>query len=147
MILQIPLNFFKKIIGQTDDDGTLNVRIMMRLKYLSNFWKALLMPLIKFEISLIPRNCVKSSFFVANQGTTFKIIDINLYVAVVTLSIQDNAKVLKQLKPDFKQIIYWNEYKSKETKYTQKPLLDSVIDLSFQGLNLLFELSFENKAR
>lgn len=120
---------------------------MMRLKYLSNFWKALLMPLIKFEISLIPRNCVKSSFFVANQATTFKIIDINLYVAVVTLSIQDNAEVLKQLKPDFKQIIYWNEYKSKETKYTQKPLLDSVIDLSFQGLNLLFELSFENKAR
>ena len=84
---------------------------MMRLKYLSNFWKALLMPLIKFEISLIPRNCVKSSFFVANQATTFKIIDINLYVAVVALSIQDNAKVLKQLKPDFKQIIYWNEYK------------------------------------
>ena len=101
--------FFKKI----DDDGTLSVRIMMRLKYLSNFWKTLLMPLIKFEISLFPRNCVKSSFFVANQAATFKVIDTNLYVAVVTLSIQDNEKVLKELKPHFKQILYWNEARTK----------------------------------
>ena len=59
------------------------------------------MPLINCEINLIltwPANCVIVSTAVANQGTTFAITDTKLYVAVVTLSAQDNVKLLDQLK-------------------------------------------------
>ena len=59
------------------------------------------MPLINCEINLIltwPANCVIVSTAVANQGATFAITDTKLYVAVVTLSAQDNVKLLDQLK-------------------------------------------------
>ena len=46
-------NFKVKITGQTGDVGTKNVEIMAPLKYLSNFWRTLLMPLINCEINLI----------------------------------------------------------------------------------------------
>ena len=54
-------NFKIKITGQTRDDGTKNVGIMVLLKYLSNFWRTLEMPLINCEINLNltwPTNCV-----------------------------------------------------------------------------------------
>ena len=68
---------------------------MVPLKYLSNFWRMLEMPLINCEINLIltwPANCVIVSTNVANQNATFAITDAKLYVSVVTLSTQDNAK-------------------------------------------------------
>ena len=46
-------NFKTKIAGQTDDNGIINVEIMVPLKYLSNFWKTLEMPLINCEVELI----------------------------------------------------------------------------------------------
>ena len=50
---------------------------------------------------------------IVNQGTTFTITDTKLYVPVVTLSIQYNAKLLEQLKSGFKRTINWNKYQSK----------------------------------
>ena len=47
---------------------------------------------------------------VANQDATFVIIETKLYVPVVTLPTQDNAKLLQQLKSSFKRIINWNKY-------------------------------------
>ena len=44
--------FKQKITGQTGNSGTKDVEIMVPLKYLSNFWRTLEMPLINFEISL-----------------------------------------------------------------------------------------------
>ena len=49
----------------------------------------------------------------ANQVPTFTITDTKLSVPVVTLSTQDNAKLLKQLKSGFKRTIYWNKYQYK----------------------------------
>ena len=46
-------NFKTKITGQTNDDGIINVEIMVPLKYLSNFWRTLEMPLINCEVELI----------------------------------------------------------------------------------------------
>ena len=46
-------NFKVEITGQTGDNGTKNVEIMVALKYLSNFWRTLEMPLINCEINLI----------------------------------------------------------------------------------------------
>ena len=96
--------------------GRKNVEIMVLIKYLSNFWRTLEMPLINCEVNLIltrSENCVVVSTNVANQNATFAITDTNLYVPVVTLSTQDNAKLLQQLKSGFKRVINWNKYLSK----------------------------------
>ena len=111
------LNFKSKIIGQTNDDGDIeNVEIMVPLKYLSNSWRTLEMPLINCEVELIltwSENCVIISANVAKQNPTFTITKTNLHVPVVTLSTQDIAKLLPQLKSDFKRTITWNKYLSK----------------------------------
>ena len=81
---------------------------MVPLKYLSNFWRTLEVPLINCEIELIltwSRNSVIISSDVANQIPTFTITETTLHVPVVTLSTQDNAKLLPQLKSGFKRTI------------------------------------------
>ena len=99
-------NFKTKITGQTADNndngniaGRVDVEIMVPLKYLSNFWRTLEMPLINCEVNLIltwSADCVIIYTDVANQIPTFAITETNLYVPVVTLSTQDNAKLLTQ---------------------------------------------------
>ena len=44
------------------------------------------------------KNCVIVSTTFTNQGATFAITDTKLYVPVVTLSIQDDTKLLQQIK-------------------------------------------------
>ena len=110
------LNFKVKMTSQTGVDGTKNVKIMVPLKYLSNFWRTFEMTLINCEINLIltwSANCVIVSTNVANQNATFVISDTKLYIPVVTLSTQDNVKLLQQLKSRFKRVINWNNPKSK----------------------------------
>ena len=73
------------------------------------------MSLINCEINL-DVDWPKSCFIVANnanQDTTFSITDTKIYVSVVTLSTQDNAKLLEQLKSSFKRTINWNKYQPK----------------------------------
>ena len=74
------------------------------------------MPLMNSEINLDlnwSKNCILAVTNVANQLITFSITDTKLYVPVVTLSTQDNAKLLEQLKSNFKITINWNKYQSK----------------------------------
>ena len=92
--------------------GKVNVEIMVPLKYLSNFWRTLEMPLINCEVELIlnwSANCVIIYTNVDNQVPTFTITETNLYVPAVTLSTQDNEKLLPQLKSGFKRKISWNK--------------------------------------
>ena len=97
-------NFKAKVTGQTGNDGTKNVEIMVPLKYLSNLWRTLEMPLINCEVNLISTRsstCVIVSTNNANQNAAFSITNTRLYVPVVTLSTQENAKLLQQLKSAF----------------------------------------------
>ena len=92
-------NFKVKITGQIGDNGTKNVEIIVPLKYLSNFWRTLEMPLINCEITLLltwSASCAIVSTNVANQNATFAITDTKLYVPVVTLSQKYNEKLLEQ---------------------------------------------------
>ena len=85
---------------------------MVPIKYVSNFWRTLEIPLINCEIELILdwfANCTIIYTDVNNQVPTFA----NLYVPLVTLSTQDNSKLLPQLKNGFKRAITWNKYLSK----------------------------------
>ena len=140
-------SFKTKITGQTNDDGTININIMVPLKYLGNFWRTLEMPWINCEVELIltwSRNCVIISTNIANQVPTFTITETNLYVPIVTLSTQDNAKLLPQLKSGFKRTISWNKYLAKPELLAQNANLNYLIEPSFQGVNRLFVLAFEH---
>ena len=78
---------------------------MEPLKYSSNFWVTLEMSLINCEINLIltwSANCIISSA-AENRAIIFAISDTKLYVSVVTLSTQDNGKLLQQMKSNFKR--------------------------------------------
>ena len=77
---------------------------MFPLKYLSNFWRTLEMPLINCEVNLIltwSSTCVLISTNIQNQSATFAITDTKLYILVATLSTQENNKLLQQLKSGF----------------------------------------------
>ena len=80
-----------------------------------------------------------------NQATTFSITDTKLHVPVVNLSTQDNTKLLEQLKSGIKRTIEWNKHQSKISAERQKQYLDYLTDPSFQGVNRLFVLSFEDE--
>ena len=103
------------------------------------------MPLINCEVNLIltwSRDCVITN---SNGAGKFKITETKLYVPVVTLSTQDNAKLLQQLKSGFKRTINWNKYESNIKTFAQNKYLNHLINPSFQGVNRLFVLSFENE--
>ena len=139
--------FKAKITGQIGDDGTKDVEVMVPLKYLSNFWRGLEMPLINCEVNLIltwSSTCVLIATSIRNQNATFAITDTKLYVPVVTLSTQENIKFLQQLKSGFKRVINWNKYLSKPELLAQNPNLNHLVEQSFQGVNRLFVLAFEN---
>ena len=75
------------------------------------------MPLINCEVNLIltwSKDCV-----ITNSGgeAKFAITETKLYFPVVTLSTQDNAKLLQQLKSGFKRIINWSKCESSPKTY------------------------------
>ena len=143
-------NFKVKMTGQTGDNGTKNVEMVVPLKYLSNFWRTLEMTLINCEVNLL---LTWSGFYVivstdvANQNATFAITDTKLYVPVITLSQQDNGKLLEQLQSVIKRVINWNKYLSKPELLAQNRNLNHFVEPSFQGVNRPFVLAFENDAQ
>ena len=103
------------------------------------------MPLINWEVSLFltwPSTCVTTN---STGEEKFKITDTKVFVPVVTLSTQGNAKLLPQLKSGFRRIINWNKYQSDPATHSQNRYLNHLVNPNFQGVNKLFVLSFENE--
>ena len=99
---------------------------MVPLKYPNNFWRNFEMPLINCEMNL-DVNCSKNCVIAAknrDQDIKCSITDTKLYVSVVTLSTQDNAKLREQLKYGFNRTINWNRHQSKESTERQNKYLD-----------------------
>ena len=149
------------ILGKaTDADGNdrslKNTKIVVPQKYLSNFFWSLEMPLINCKIHLElnwNNNCAvyganthADGDNVNNRETLFQITSTKLYVPIVTLSTKDNVNLTKQLNEGFKRSVYWNEYKSKiEKKEADANNFKRFLrDASFQGINRLFVLAFNN---
>ena len=106
------------------------------------------MPLINCKTNLQLKwseKCILVAGTAANQIPEFKITDTKLYVPVVTLSTEDNVRLLKQLESGFKRTINWDKYQSKKTSQAQNRYLDFSIDPSFQGVNRLFVLLFKDE--
>ena len=121
--------------------GTYNVNSQI------NVWRILEMLLINCEINFAltwSTNCAIVSTNVANQNASFEITDSKLHVPVVTLSTQDNYKLLQQLKSCLKRVINWSKYSSKPELLSRNPNLNHLVKPSFQEVNRLFVLSFEH---
>ena len=114
---------------------------MVPLKYLSNFWRTL--EIVKLNLFWHVPQVVIIYTNVAEQVPTSTITETNAYVPVVTLSTQDNAKLLPQLKSGFKRTISWNKYLAKPELLAQNANLNHLIEPSFQGINRLFVLAIE----
>ena len=85
------------------------VKIAVLLKYLSNFWRSLEIPLINYEVELSfswHPNCVLCTLA---GPSAFTITDTKLYVPIVTLSREDNSELLELLSKGFKRSVYWNK--------------------------------------
>ena len=123
-----------------------NAKVVVPIKYLSNFFRLLEMLLISCKIHIElnwKTNCAMSNI---DGASTFKITSAKLFVPVATLSTKDNVNLTKQLDEGFKRPVYWNEYKSQiETKEANNQTLTRFpLDASFQGINSLFAVAFNN---
>ena len=80
---------------------------------------------------------------VAPTGLEFQITDTKLYVPVVTLSKENDIKLLEKLKSGFKKTIKWNKYRSQMTIQNNNNNLNYLIDPTFTNFNRFFILSYE----
>ena len=148
-----------EIIGSLNagEDEKEDVTIAIPLKYLGNFWRSLDIPLINCEITLIfswykecvlvgrafrgpPANAINSP-----TDAKFEITDCKLYVPVVTLSAENDSKLLEQSKSGFRRSIKWNKYMSQTSNQNKNNNLNYLIDTTFSNINRLFVSSFENE--
>ena len=151
------------ITGKLEGDNVEkdDVEIVVPLKYLSNFWRTVDIPLINCEVSLTltwSENCVITSKATREadpdadptvaginnpRNAVFKITDCKLYVPVITLSSENDNKLLEQLKAGFKRTITWNQYRSEMSNQTKNKNLIYLIDPTFTNVNRLFVLSYK----
>ena len=149
------------LIANTTADGTKKgVKIAVPLKYLSNFWRSLEMPLInckvEFSLNWIENYVSTTAEMGANtnatgaDGATFKITDAKRYVPVVMWSAENNVKLVKQLNEGFKRPVYWNKYKVIDNKVVEidaankEKHIREWFDLSYQGVKRLFVPAYDN---
>ena len=141
-------------------NGTQEVELAITLKYLGNFWRALNIPLISCEVSLElkwNKNCVITSLEERQvdaglpvvrdnspEDATLAINDCKLYIPVVTLSKEDEIKLLTNLKSGFKREIIWNKYRSQMTTEAINNNLNILIDPTFTNVNRLFVLAYQD---
>ena len=141
-------------------NGKQEVELAIPLKYLGNFWRALNIPLISCEVSLElkwNKNCVITSLEERQvdagppvvrdnspAGATLAINDGKLYVPVVTLSKDNEIKLLTNLKSGFKREIIWNKDRSQMTTEAINNNLNILIDPTFTNINRLFVLAYQN---
>ena len=145
------LKYKIKLLGNVTEVGgdaagvrRLNVKVVVPLKYLSNFFRSFEMPLVNCKIKLNltwKKECVLST---SAGEAVFIINDTKLYVPVVSLSKEDNKDFIKQQNKGFQRSIYWNEYKTKEINEDADANVFKYINLdpSFQGVNRLFVMAY-----
>ena len=92
----------------------INVKVVVPLMCLSNFFRSLEMPLINCKIKLNLTWKKERVLSTDNGNAVFIIKDTKMYVPVVTLSKEDNTDFIEQQNKGFQRSIYWNEYKTKE---------------------------------
>ena len=159
------LKYKDKLLGNKEDrddnaaNGILkNAIIAVSLKYLSNFWRSIEMPLINCKVKLKFRWTKHYIFSVASTGNVdgnndndnnnnniFTITDTQLFVPVVTLSARDNQKLSKLLTKGSERSVYWNEYKTKSENKNMPNKYRHFLESNFVGVNRLFVLVYTDE--
>ena len=128
-----------------------NLKVVVPLNYLSNFFRSLEVSLINCKIKL--NLTWKKERVLSNQrsDSVFIINDTKLYVPVVTLSKEDYKDFIEQQNKGFQRSIYWNEYKTKEQTVDSDANNANIVryislDPSFQGVNRLFVMAYTRLA-
>ena len=135
------------LVGKTDANNGNSfgkyTKIVVPLKYLSNFWRSLEMSLINCKVHrelYWIEDCILSS---ARDSAKFKITDGKLHVPTVTLSTKDNANLTKQLSDGFKRSVSWNIYQIISAKVIDNGTnIYELLSASFQGVKRLFVLAY-----
>ena len=132
-----------------NNSGKKSLELAIPLKYLGNFCRALNILLINCEVSLElkwNKNCIIISIDGGNTetstGTTLAIKDCKLYIPVVTLSKDDEIKLLTNLQSGFTREIIWNKYRSQMTTEAINNNLNILIDPTFTNVNRLCILAY-----
>ena len=118
-----------------DKVGKNETEVVIPLKYLSNFWRTLNIPLINCEVELIlnwSKNCVLTDMTAANNAPTgleFQITDTRLYIPVVSWSKENDKKLLEQIISGIKRTVKWNKYRSQNNN------LNYLINPTFTKVN------------
>ena len=146
-------------VGRAGYDGNKvgknKAEVSIPLKHLSNFWRSLNIPIINCEVEFIltrSKNCTladmttRDGAIIPPTGLKFQITETKLYVPVVTLSKENDTKLLEQLKTGFKRTKKWNKYRSQMTVQSNNSNLNYLIDPKFTNANRLFVLSFQKIA-
>ena len=147
-----------KLLENTEADGAnrilKNATIAEPLRYISNFWRSLEMPLINWKVELKLKWTKYCDFSAAGahnvngnvndeingNNIIFTIKVAKLYVPVVTLSARDNKKLSKLLSEGFEISVYWNKYKRKTETKTTTNEYRYFLKSNFVGVNRLFVL-------
>ena len=137
------------LIGKTVDavggtnSSVKDIKIVVPLKYLSNFWRSLEMPLINCKIYLELNwieDCILSN---VGNSAKFEITDAKLHVPIVILSTKDSVNLTKQLNEGFKRSVYWNSCETKPAKVIEKGKnIYEPLNASFQGVKRLFVFAY-----
>ena len=137
--------FKATLVGNTLDavnnrnSSVKNTKIVVPLKYPSNFQRSLEIPLINCKIYLELNwieDCILSS---DGDSAKFKIMDAKLYASIVTLSTKDNANLTKQLNDEFKR----SAYQTIPAKVIEKGRnIYGLLSALFQGAKRLFVLAY-----
>ena len=140
-----------KLLKGTDNNNVNNAKLVVPLKYVSNFFRSLELPLVNCKIDselTWHKDCMISSVdAAAGQVVSFMFTDTKLYVPIATFSTKDNTNLTKQLNEGSKRTIYWNQYVSKpfpETLRKKTGITRFALDAAFQAVNRLFVLAFED---
>ena len=120
-----------------------DTKIVVPIKYLSNFWRSLEISLTNFKVHLELNwieDCILSS---AGNFAKFEITDAKLHIPIVTLSTKDSVNLTKQLSEGFKRSVYWNSYQTKPAKVIEKGKnLYELLNASFQCVRRLSVLAY-----
>ena len=144
-----PFKYKAALVGKTTDavnntnSSVKNTKIVVPLKYLSNFWRSLEIPLISCKVHLKCNwieECILSS---AGDSSNFKITDAKLHVPIVTLSTKNNVNLTKQLGDGFKRSVYWNNHQTIPAKViNQRTNICDLLIASFKGAKRLFVFTY-----
>ena len=124
-----------------------NIKIVVPLKYISNFFRNLEILLINTKL-YTEMNWTKYSVLCnITQNSIFQITKGELYIPVVTLKTENNNKLSRLLREGFERTVVWNEYKSKvetiNVAQNDNNFKRTTLDTSFQGVSRLLAAAYE----